>query len=238
AAQSIPEVILNMQDRGAIGFISATRVGFHDSNMILARQFLSRMFRNATRDIPVGLALMEAKQRILVGDDLRTNIQRYSLFGDPALYLARPPYRVELELPDTLEALQVVEVEGRIIGPDGTPDNAYNGTGRVQVFNSAAMSQLQDLPYIQLGSPIFRGLSEVVDGRIRARFLVPKDITYRANKGRVSVYVWGEEKGTGFGAKAGLVLEGTAEGVEIDVYGPDITFAFAGQPEFRDGDFV
>ena len=42
--RSMPEVLINKPDGGVIGFISATRVGFHNSNMILAREFHEIMY--------------------------------------------------------------------------------------------------------------------------------------------------------------------------------------------------
>ena len=115
--QSIPEVLMNRADGGVIGFISAARVGFHASNMYLAREFHRLMYRSEESDLPLGLALTIAKQNTSGNHDDRTNMQRYCLIGDPALRLARPRYAVALEVPDSVRALEEVRVAGRILDP-------------------------------------------------------------------------------------------------------------------------
>ena len=51
-----------MATGGAIGVISATRIGYHPSNMKLADLFHRRLFRSGRSHVPVGMALVEAKQ--------------------------------------------------------------------------------------------------------------------------------------------------------------------------------
>ena len=245
--QSIPEALLNLPDRGVIGFISATRVGFHATNVVLARAFYKRMFQSGESHVPVGLALTVAKQVAAVSESDpkgRTNVQRYSLLGDPATRLARPVHQVELLLPDTLRALEEVHLSGRVLDAAGRHLDDYHGTARVQVFDSSSSSRLGSMPYIKPGAPIYRSLARVHDGRFEARFRVPRDITYRSWGGRASAYVWqdGPRRGPGdesaFGSVSGLRFEGTAELAELDETGPGIQFGFAGRRDFRTGDSV
>ena len=100
---SMPEVLLKKADGGVIGMISATRVGFQNSNMVLARSFHNHLFnKGRTPPIPVGLALMKAKSTSTAATERgERNVQRYSLFGDPATRLAIPRYHVEMQLADT-----------------------------------------------------------------------------------------------------------------------------------------
>jgi hypothetical protein len=237
--ESMPETLVKMPDRGAIAFISATRVGFHNSNMVLARQFHAQMYRSGRDHVPLGLALMEAKQIVNVSNLFRINIQRYSLIGDAAQRLARPPLTVALELPDSLEALMEVQVRGVITDANGQPRDDYQGEALVRVFDSTAGSEIEGLPYQQLGAPLFRGRVAVRDGRFVTRLRIPKDITYRASEGRASAYATGAgTRVPAFGSRSGLVLEGTAPDVEPDDEGPTIQLAFASSPQFRSGDFV
>ena len=78
ARESMPEVLLNKPDGGVIGFISATRVGFHLSNMQLAYEFHRRMYRSPENHVPVGLALTVGKMLVDVGEgpSERGNVQR------------------------------------------------------------------------------------------------------------------------------------------------------------------
>ncbi len=233
---SMPEVLLKMPDRGVIAFISATRIGYHTSNMALATRFHHQMYRSGREHVPLGLALMEAKQ-INVGDLWRTNIQRYSLFGDAAQRLARPTLAVALDLPDSMEALMELELSGTVIDAGGRARTDHEGEALVRLFDSSAKSLIEGTQYQQLGAPLFRGLVQVEGGRFQTRLRIPKDITYRASRGRASAYVTSSNGAPpAFGARSGLVLSGTAADVEPDDDGPTIELAFAGSPRFRSGD--
>ncbi len=237
---SMPETMLKMPNGGVIGMISATRVGYHTSNMVLAYSFHRQMYRSGREHVPVGTALMEAKQlsHSSVSIRGRKNIRRYSLIGDPATRLARPRYQAVLQVADTLRALQEIHIQGQVLRPDGTPANDYNGQARVQAFDSSVLSKLDGLNYQRVGGPLFRGIFPVENGRFTAAFRVPKDITYRGTNGRVSAYLWSADQPAGFGSVEGLQLAGTAEGVEPDQQGPEIIIGFAGREQVENGQFV
>jgi hypothetical protein len=240
--QSMPEVLLNRADGGVIGMIAATRVGYQTTNMILADSFHEQMYRSKRKNVPLGLALMEAKQ--FVNSFLqntfsrRRNTQRYSLFGDSIQRLARPLYTVVWEVPDTLRALEEVQIQGWILDQDGQPAPGFSGQARVQVFDSAVPSALEGIPYTQQGVPLFRGLSPVEGGGFEVVFRVPKDITYKAVEGRVSAFIEGVGNQTAFGSVDGLVLAGTADAVPLDEEGPQISLGFVGRTRFKSGDSV
>jgi hypothetical protein len=89
-----------------------------------------------------------------------------------------------------------------------------------------------DLP----GLVIFRGEALVEDGRFNANFVVPKDISYGGNTGRVSVYVFNENQ-DGAGAKDSLVILGSDTTV-VDTTGPEVTISFEENPDFMEGDVI
>ena len=235
---SIPEALLKWRSGGVIGMIGSTRVGFHDFNMELARSFHAQMFRTGRPHLPVGQALMEAKSTTDVEEP--STILRYGLFGDPLMRLALPALGVELDTEDTLRALSVVHVTGRVTSGSGGYVDAFTGQVRLQVFDSTTLRRSEDkgetVEYLRPGAPIFRGVFPVSEGRFAADFLVPKDITYGGNSGRVSAYVWDGAQ-TGFGTAGPLALIGTEVDIEQDETGPTIEIGFAGQ-DFADGDFV
>ena len=237
---SMPEVLLNKTDGGVIGMISATRVGFHGSNMILARWFHQRMYRTDRTHVPIGLALTEAKVLSKGGDTERSqrNIQRYSLIGDPATRLVLPRYTVAMQLPDTLRALQEVNISGRVLRTDGSPASNYDGKAMIQAFDSAVRSRLEDLSYTQLGGHLYRGIVDIESGRFQTAFRVPKDITYKGVKGRISAYSWADDQPAAFGSVEDIELVGTQPGITPDLDGPEIAIRFAGQQSFESGGFV
>ena len=233
---SIPEALLKKEDGGVIGMICATRVGWHDTNVRLANQFYEQMYHTGRKHVPIGLALTEAKQLLLPlyspsgPTAFRTfrNIQRYSLFGDPATRLAMPRFQVQIDAADSLHALGEVALAGQVLDAAGAPATTYEGQVWLQAFDSSEESDLEGYTYQQTGAPIFRGRFPVAEGRFRAAFRVPKDITYGGENGRISAYVWSDDSPAAFGAAEGLVLAGTAAGVEADVEGPEISLRFEG----------
>ena len=193
------------------------------------------MYHTGRKHVPIGLALTEAKQLLLPNyvhspDEETTfrNIQRYSLFGDPATRLAMPRFQVQVDVADSLRALGEVTIAGQVLDAAGAPATAYEGQVWLQAFDSSEESDLEGYTYEQTGAPIFRGRFPVVEGRFSAAFRVPKDITYGGRNGRISAYVWSDDSPAAFGAVGRLVLAGTATGVEADVEGPEISLRFEG----------
>ena len=233
---SIPEALLKKEDGGVIGMICATRVGYHGTNVQLANQFYRQLYHTGREHVPIGLALFEAKLVLLpkyspnAANAYSTfrNIQRYSLFGDPATRLAMPRFQVQIDAADSLRALGEVAIAGQVLDAAGAPAAAYAGQVWLQAFDSSEESDLEGYTYQQTGAPMFRGRFPVAEGRFRAAFRVPKDITYGGQNGRISAYVWSDDRPAAVGAVDGLVLAGTAEGVEADVEGPKISLHFEG----------
>ena len=240
---SMPEELLKLSDGGVIGMISATRVGFHLSNVLLSAAFHRQMYRSERDGVPVGLALLEAKQ--IARQDLNAsdlvgirNMRRYSLFGDPLQRLALPRYQVELEIDKPMSALGVVEVSGHVLDENGQRAEEYNGHAWLQAFDSGEMSLIDGLRYRQVGAYIFRGKYKVVGGRFSGQFRVPKDISYGGIEGRISAYAWSDEAPTAYGALEDLLIAGTAPDVESDTEGPQIRIGFEGVEVFNSGDRI
>ncbi len=227
---SIPEALLKRTGGGIIGMIGATRVGFHESNMRLARNFHRLMFRAGRENSPVGLGLMEAKA--ISDADIR-KILRYNLFGDPMMRIAFPSLSVQLETAtDTLRALGEVRIAGRVLDEQGNSLEDFSGQARVLVLDSTTQRVQPDrgdtVRYQKPGSPIFRGLVPVVGGRFETTFRVPKDITYGAKQGRISAYAWDGQL-SAYGSAGPFPLGSTDESAPVDTQGPEIDFSFDGR---------
>ena len=226
---SIPEALLKRTGGGIIGMIGATRVGFHESNMALARSFHQLMFRAGRQHVPVGLGLMEAKA---VSDaDLR-KILRYNLFGDPLTRLARPAFAVRMEATaDTLRALGEVRVSGRLVDEEGSLLEDFSGQVRVQMFDSTTRRVTTDrsetMEYEKHGAPIYRGLLAVIEGRFETVFRTPKDIAYGAGEGRMTAYAW-DGRTSAYGAAGPFAFSGTDESAPTDDEGPEIELTLDG----------
>ncbi len=82
---------------------------------------------------------------------------------------------------------------------------------------------------------IYRGRATVRDGLWRARFVVPRDISYSNEPGRVSVYVTDSDSEDGFGYTERFIIGGTAgnpvqdsEGPRVNLFMNDTTFVPGG----------
>ena len=93
-SKSMSEQLILAREGGAIATIAATEVTFIIPNENLTEAFYPLLFPEPyTRSVPVGLALMLAKQQVQspsISAHAMHNNQKYVLLGDPALRLASP----------------------------------------------------------------------------------------------------------------------------------------------------
>jgi hypothetical protein len=143
----------------------------------------------------------------------------------------------------TLRALEEAEIAGEVLGPNGLRDTGYNGVVELAVFDAQRTVPLPDDTRLYIASNdyevqndlIYRGRATVRDGAWSARFIVPRDISYSNEPGRVSVYVTDDEVQDGFGYTEDFLIGGTAanpiqddEGPRIDLFMNDTTFVPGG----------
>jgi hypothetical protein len=85
------------------------------------------------------------------------------------------------------------------------------------------------------GNAIYRGNAMITNGLFNVKFIVPKDITYGGNNGRISLFFWNEDV-TGSGYMNNIDVGGTDTAL-VDKVGPIITFSTNTQ-ELYDGALV
>ena len=83
--------------------------------------------------------------------------------------------------------------------------------------------------YKMPGNPIFRGAGTTENGQFELQFIVPKDITYGGQSGKISIYFEGDSY-DGAGYQDSLIVDGTATDL-IDTKGPEIEFEPSGDDE-------
>ncbi len=232
---SMGELLVTAGDRGAIGLISAARDVFAGPNHALMDSFYRNFFNGTRRTAPTGLALMQAKI-----EERRPNSEKYHLLGDPSMYLELPDEFVSISsvTPDSLKALAAVQVNGTI-----NSQNPFAGTAFLSVFDTEkdgehVMQNSGIVNYKLPGSSIFRGKKTIEassGNQFSMGFVVPKDITYGGDNGKISLYVWDD------GSDGSVVIDklsvgGTQTGI-IDEDGPRIEVLFDGR-QFVSGDVV
>ncbi len=217
---------------GAIGLFTTVRPVFIDGNNKLTDAVQSVIFQKVNGSYrTIGDILKDGKNTLSGGNE--DNARRFTLLGDPAMYLALPEYRVATDSingkaydtanPDTLRALMPVEIKGSVTDSLGSLLSGFNGKLYVTIFDKAqtlqTLGQDSDSPVRSFSvqrNVIFKGSATVTNGHFTFSFVVPKDINYAYDFGKISYYA---ENGTPLdaaGADESIVVGGNANLVKDD----------------------
>ncbi|WPP49878.1 type IX secretion system sortase PorU [Catalinimonas niigatensis] len=242
------ELLLNPKG-GAIGLVTTARPVFSNTNYLLNLAFYEHIFERVDGEYQrIGDVFMKTKNEALNGRDNRN----FSLLADPSMRLAYPHYQIDIDSvlslsdrkkTDTLKALSEIRFYGEI-------RDQKNGQ-RVQQFDGELTLVLHDKPFTmntrgnegtvmqfkETNNVIHRGRASVKNGRFIIDFVVPKNITYSAGIGRVSMYAQPKNgKGTdAFGGADNLVVGGSDTNAPIDQSGPEISL-YLDDSSFVSGD--
>jgi hypothetical protein len=248
ADQSGGEVLAAMSDAGAIGVLSATRSVYADWNFDLNQTFYQYLLDTTSsgfiRQQRVGDILYRTKQ-IRNGE----NDRKYFLLGDPALTLAFPKLGASVDTINhrmnndsiTVKALERSSMYATVRDTLTNLPKPFSGRAQVLVYDANKTVTLvatdinATMTYTASGSVIFRGMDSVVHGAISSRFIIPKDISYSTNPGRIIVYFWNDTTdGAGYSR---VYVNGTDSTAAVDNTGPQIQL-YIDHRSFRPGDVV
>lgn len=242
--QSSTEAMIFLQNRGAIAGISSSRLVTSGENHNLNKRFIRNIFTNIrdTLNLPVtlGRAVFDSKQTNFP----TVNDRKYFLFGDPTLRLRIPQYFANVDsvngLPLTSEvqikALSRTEINGVVLRPDSTIWEDFSGEGLLTVFDSERLVRIPSISTVSFpfdmkvqGGVIFKGRVSIIDGRFSADFVVPKDISYENQNGKI-VLLFYNNQSYGIGYTNNVIIGGTdttandGKGPEIEIYFDDISY--------------
>jgi hypothetical protein len=237
---------------GAIALFTTVRAVYISGNNILTDAVQNVIFKRVNgKYLTIGDILRTAKNMPSISgpgqSDNTDNARRFTLLGDPAMYLALPEYRVATTKvnghavvagkPDTLKALMPVDIEGMVTDTMGKQLTGFNGKVYVTIFDKA--QNLQTLgqdpsSYVRTFSvqrnAIFKGSATVANGAFKISFIVPKDINYTYGAGKISYYA---ENGTPLDAAGGdrnIIVGGNANLIKDDQ--PPLVQAFLNTDAF------
>ncbi len=233
--QSAAEAMMFLPNSGAIASFTAARLVYSGYNHLLNNILVQALF-NSGRDtlnlgIPIGKASFMAKQ---VRYDV--NDQKYNIFGDPTLRLLVPQYSANIDSVNgqalsaniQIKALSKSKIEGRILRPDNTTWDDFNGEGLLTFFDSertVLLEQIGNYPVTVQGGVIFNGRVSINNGKFSTEFVVPKDISYENKNGKIIFYFLNSSvDGLGFTDK--VLVGGTDSSVVNDGKGPSIEIFF------------
>ena len=234
---------------GAIGILAATRTVYASQNTNLNRAVCDTLFGHSNvfhYDMTLGEAVARGKNT-LNGDE---NKLAYVLLGDPAIRLNYPTdYQVQTTTAiDTLNALSVQHVEGRIIDEHNETVSDFNGKVDITIYDKMQSIPTRDndnvggdpevVAYNDYPNTIFSGSTEVKDGLFNYTFMVPKDIRYNFGNGRIVYYAATNdsmELAEALGHFEQFIIGGSGNTMLVDTVGPEMTI-YLNTPTFQDGD--
>lgn len=237
---SAGEYVLLNPNGGAIALLSTTRLVYSSPNYTLNNKFINVLFEKNQDEYP-RLGDVFKQTKVLSGSG--TNNRNFTLLGDPALRLAYPEINVVTSLvDDTIKALQEVFIEGYIEDSFGQKVSNFNGVVFVTVFdkeiirNTLGQQSCVPMPYRDQNSIIYKGSATVENGNFTLSFIVPKDITYNYDNGKISYYALTNEDSPidANGSFSDFIIGGTAENIIYD-YDPAEISLYMNTRLFTDG---
>ena len=219
-------IILNPEG-GGVALLTTTRYVYSHLNYTLNTHFINSLFEKENGEIPT-LGDVFRKTKILSGTSINSN--KFTLLGDPMMRLAFPKYNVKTTVfPDTLNVLGKVSFHGEITTSDSVKLSDFNGIIYTTVFDKEILAKTQGqqsstpMPYRKQKNILYKGTSTVKNGEFSFEFVVPKDIDYNFDNGRISYYAVSEtENIDASGWEENFIVGGISSDFEDDDIGPEI----------------
>lgn len=263
--ESGSELLMNRVEGGAIGFVSASRKVFSNSNEALNRGIYVNMFGRdqfgRVRVERVATALFAYKAGGGSFDVI--NDEKYFVLGDPTLRLQFPQSYASIDSingasvdfvdgvprtsPIQLRSLARIAVKGSIRSEANTVDSTFRGKVTLEVNDATrnVVIAVFNWPYSVVGAIIYRGENSVSNGRFTATFVVPKDIAYAdsTTRGRlVAYYTSAADTRDGAGFTNKVTVSGSDPTAPVDTAGPSMKIylgnTYGSSVSFRSGDVV
>ncbi len=262
--QSGAEKLMLHPNGGSVATFTTTRVVYtsstptSDNNFGLHIELTREMIRRDQNGRPqtLGDIYMNSKNNIL---EISTGInnRKFTLLGDPAMTIGLPEAKIEItdvngisdleQTPLQLRALDRVVINGHVSDGNGGVNTSFNGEASVRVFDARRFELLPQPDLYCLNMPgcgffvrndvLFNGRVSVVNGRFSSEFIVPKDIAYSSDLGKIHVYAKNPNTMDAVGAFNNFFLNGTNEDAENIFSGPELD-VFLNDDTFMNGSLV
>ena len=227
---SAGEYVLLNKNGGGIGLFTTTRLVY-----ALPNEYLNRFFYDTVFDFidqkpqRLGDIYVGTKNKFAQNSADR-NYRKFALLGDPAIKLALPEFKVQIDSfnKDTVNALSEVVVFGHLEDELGMDLSDFMGKVYLTFYDKeSSLTTLgtnpssDTLPFKMWKNIIYRGKSSVSNGLFSFTFKVPKDIGYSYGFSRMSLYA---ENGSldASGYNDSLIIGGIDTNATNDENGPDL----------------
>ncbi len=247
--KSAGEYVMTNPNGGGIALFTTTRATSAGANLILNRSVVNSLLNpDHAHEVRLGDVVCASKNAI--GNT--NNSKKFVLVGDPALKAALPSDSLAilkinnkdilLEV-DTLKALTRVRFEGSVYDYSGNKSTMFNGTVYPILFDKPSVLKTlaqngnsYEQEFEVYNNIIYNGKASVTDGDFTFEFIVPKDISYNYDFGKLSLYAT-DGLSDAWGSLPDLVVGGYDEAASEDIIGPEIKL-FMNSESFNSGNQV
>lgn len=238
------ELFMITPRKGAIGTLAATRPVYGQQNSVFNNTFWNYLLNS--RDTLLlqkrfGQAVFQTKQQWNSVNDLK-----FVLLCDPTLRVQIPRFRSRIDSisglsNDTMRALSRVKIFGSVMNPDSSLWSTYNGKIFLKIFDVTKQIVMHDEDNFEFrfklpGGIIYSGTQNITNGKWAVEFIVPKDISYLNEHGKLINYFYNGQA-DGSSLYTNFIVGGIDPTAIMDTTGPDIK-AYIDTKNFRSGDVV
>ena len=231
---SAGERVLLNPNGGGIALFSTTRLVYSSPNYILNKNFYQFVFEKNYQDSYYRLGDIMRLAKNTSGTE--NNKRNFTLLGDPALKLPLPKYNIITDsinhkdvenYTDTLKALSRVTIHGHIA--DEAKDNITNYNGLVyplvldkkRTVTTLGNDGGSPMTFQTQNNILYKGKASVTNGHFQFSFVVPKDISYNFDRGKISYYSL-SSTADAKGYFNNFIIGGTNSAAPTDKSGPTI----------------
>ncbi len=219
---------------GGIALFSTTRLVYSSPNYTLNRNFFNYVFEKDYKGNTRSLGDIMRLSKNASGTE--NNKRNFTLLGDPALKMPLPEYNIITDsinhnsvnnYTDTLKALTKVTFHGHIENNSGTLTSSYNGIvyplvlDKKRTITTLGNDGSDPMEFQTQDNILYKGKASVINGKFKFSFVVPKDISYHFDNGKISYY----SLSTNNDAKGyfdNFIIGGSNDNAETDNLGPDV----------------
>lgn len=227
----LAEQMLISPNKGSIGLINSVAPVYSGSNEGFVGEIFEAEFFDPVNKLTIGKALKTGKNNYPV-----SNSSCYMLIGDPALMFFNDKAIVESEPSIELNTLvldSIISSLNTSLSPGVTDTNGYLNTTiidsevRRAYFNTERWEEGTDsIIYSLPGKAILSANSTISSGSSTAEFILPKDLTYGDNKGKVLFYGYNLSGDEFSGSINSVSIRGDAAIAISDTIPPEIKICF------------
>lgn len=236
---SAGEYVFLNPNGGSVALFSTSRLAFASSNFSLNRSFYQHFFNKVDGEY-LALGDLMRLSKNAIGNI--SSVRNFVLLGDPALMPAHPNYNIVTTIaPDTMKALSKVTIEGYVADHNGLILDDFNGTIYPTVFDKPSYvttlgndADSHPFTFKLQKNILFKGKASVENGNFSFDFIVPLDIAYQYENGKISYYAEDGSRDAS-GHFEGFLVGGfnedytpDNEGPRVELYMNDESFVFGG----------